>query len=122
MLIEGFYEIIKTEEKENNEFVTSVRFNKDHQIYKAHFPGNPITPGVCIIQILKDIGCIRFSKTLVFDQISNLKFLNVINPLDTTEVDFFVKWIIEEKSIKVNVVVKDSDKVYTKISGFLNEL
>lgn len=122
MLIEGFYQIISTEEKEECEFVASVRLNKDHQVYQAHFPGNPITPGVCTIQILKDIVCLKFNKILVFNQISNVKFLNVINPLETPEIDFIIKFSIVEKSIKINAVVRDGEKIYTKISGFFNEL
>ena len=27
-----------------------------HAIYAAHFPGNPVTPGVCIIQTVKELA------------------------------------------------------------------
>ena len=29
--------------------------NAEHEIYKAHFPGRPITPGVCLLQIAKEL-------------------------------------------------------------------
>ena len=29
--------------------------NAEHTIYQAHFPNEPITPGVCILQILKEL-------------------------------------------------------------------
>ena len=32
-----------------------IRLNPDHEIYRAHFPGNPITPGVCIVQIISEV-------------------------------------------------------------------
>ena len=37
----------------------SIRYNihldASHFIYQAHFPDEPITPGVCIIQIAKEL-------------------------------------------------------------------
>ena len=35
--------------------VYTLRLNPDHVIYKAHFPGEPITPGVCILQIGQEL-------------------------------------------------------------------
>jgi len=32
-----------------------VQLDASHFIYQAHFPGEPITPGVCIIQIAKEL-------------------------------------------------------------------
>lgn len=122
MLIEGFYQAEKIEDNKSNELIYAVHLNKDHKIYAAHFPGNPITPGVCTIQILKDIICEKFNKTLVFNHIVNVKFLNVINPLETPTVNYVIKYSQENESIKVNVVVKNTEKVFTKISGFFNEL
>ena len=37
-----------------------VILNPDHLIYKAHFPGQPVTPGVCILQIIQELNfCIE---------------------------------------------------------------
>lgn len=121
MLIEGFYKIIAQENSEG-EFKTRVLFNKDHEIYKAHFPGNPITPGVCIVQVLKDLVCRKFDKGFIFSPVANIKFLNVVNPEQTPEVDFNVKYSLVEEKVKVNVTVTDSEKTYTKISGFFKPL
>ena len=34
--------------------VCCVRLLSDSIIYKAHFPGEPVTPGVCIMQMAKE--------------------------------------------------------------------
>ncbi len=119
MLLNGFYEIISQTENDG-ELITSVHFNSRHEIYKAHFPGNPITPGVCIVQILKNIVCEKFEKDMVFSPVTNIKFLNVINPEETPEVDFNVKYTLVDEKVKVNVTVADSAKIYTKLSGYFN--
>jgi len=119
MLLNGFFEIISQTENDG-ELITSVHFNSGHEIYKAHFPGNPITPGVCIVEILKNIVCTKFEKDFVFSPVTNIKFLNVINPEDTPDVDFNVKYTLEDEKVKVNVTVTDNEKTFTKLNGYFN--
>ena len=33
-----------------------IRLNPEHEIFRAHFPGQPITPGVCQIQMVTEIS------------------------------------------------------------------
>ena len=55
MLFKGFYNNEKTISSDHNKLITRIKLNKDHDIYNGHFPNNPITPGVIIIQIIKEI-------------------------------------------------------------------
>lgn len=121
MLIKDFYQIVSQVDKDG-ELVSTVLLNKDHEIYKAHFPGNPITPGVCIIEILKAIVCRKYNKDLIFNQVLNIKFLKVINPIEMPEIEYHIKYSQSDLGIKVNVVVKKDQNVYTKISGYFNEV
>ena len=43
--------------KETNGTAVSydLQLDASHVIYQAHFPGEPITPGVCIIQMAKEL-------------------------------------------------------------------
>jgi 3-hydroxyacyl-[acyl-carrier-protein] dehydratase len=54
--------------------------NESHPIYLGHFPGNPVVPGVCQIQMLKEL----VEKTLNYQvnliESDNIKFLKMINP------------------------------------------
>jgi len=121
MLIESFYQIISSKEA-GSELVSNVLLNKDHEIYQAHFPLNPITPGVCIVEILKAIVSEKFDKELMFNQVSNIKFLKVISPLETPEIEYHIKHSQTDLGIKVNVVVKNNESVFTKISGYFKEV
>lgn len=58
----------------------TVRLNKDHDIFKGHFPGNPIMPGVCMIQIIKELTEEVVDKSLFLSVSSNIKFMAIINP------------------------------------------
>ena len=62
-----------------------VRLNADHLIYQAHFPGNPITPGVCIVQMVGELLSERLGRQLSLGRIVNLKFVAPISPLENPD-------------------------------------
>ena len=53
-MTDNLYTTINVEDTENG-FVAEIETNPSHIIYKAHFPGNPITPGVCIIKTAREL-------------------------------------------------------------------
>ncbi|MBZ0328484.1 MAG: 3-hydroxyacyl-ACP dehydratase [Altibacter sp.] len=79
MLIEELYSVIALEQSAEGVKAT-VRLNKDHDIFKGHFPGNPIMPGVCMIQIIKELTEEAIDKKLFLSVSSNIKFMTIINP------------------------------------------
>ena len=91
----------------------------DCVIYKAHFPEQPITPGVCIIQIASELLNELLQTEYKLTTVSNAKFLAVINPLDAAFVTYtFNKLVFDEdtKTVKASVVVGNTDTVFTKLS------
>lgn len=91
----------------------------DCMIYRAHFPEQPITPGVCIIQIASELLTDLYSLKFELSSVSNAKYLAVINPLDTPELTYTFKKIVfddEKPSVKVSVIVSNNDIVFTKLS------
>lgn len=75
-----------------------LHLNGEHVIYQAHFPGEPITPGVCLLQmgleLLEDaVGC-----ALELDGVKNVKFLSVLHP-EGQCVDVRVHHLVQEQDI-----------------------
>ena len=94
-----------------------IELNPEHFIYQAHFPENPITPGVCIIQIIKELFAELMQHKLFLKKIYNVKFLNVINPLKNREVTFSISISSEEEnSYKIGVLVYNNDNKFAKLS------
>lgn len=88
-------------------------------IYRAHFPEQPITPGVCIIQIASELLSQLYSLAFELSSVSNAKYLAVINPQDTPELTYTFKKVVfddENTSVKVSVVVSNGETVFTKLS------
>ena len=99
-------------------FTATVETNPDHPVYQAHFPGNPITPGACIIQFTgtlleHKLNCKPWLKT-----IKNVKFLSSIVPEKGKEVKFLYSHMTKEPTeCKVQVVVADDKPtIFTKMT------
>jgi len=115
-----FFEIKDYHQTEKG-FDYIIELNPEHFIYRAHFPENPITPGVCIIQIIKELLIDRWQHDLFLQKIHNIKFLNVINPLENKEVTFSFSVSSEENTHKIGVMVFHNDKPFAKLSmRFIN--
>lgn len=80
MLLQDFYTVDKIDAITEGKYLASITLNKNHAIFKGHFPGNPVTPGVCMMQIIKEIteSVLKVSLTMV--STSNVKFMALINP------------------------------------------
>ncbi|MDR1602781.1 MAG: glycosyltransferase [Tannerella sp.] len=117
-LIDDFFHILQMHENESG-FVYTIALNKDHFIYRAHFPGNPITPGVCIIQLCKELMEHRLKRPLFVRRALNVKFLSVINPeaCDTLQV-VFSKVATVDDGCKVAVSICRDDTQFARASLF----
>jgi len=100
-----------------------IEFNPEHFIYQAHFPDHPITPGVCIIQIIKELLVEIVQRNLFLKKIDNIKFLNVINPLENREVTFSISLSLnEDDTHKISAVVYHGENRFAKLSMlFINQ-
>ncbi len=89
----------------------------DHYIYSAHFPGRPITPGVCIVQIAKELMEELTAKKLQVSAIKNVKFLSVISPEEQPNINFTITKLVEnEGAYSAQIQVTYGEVSYAKIS------
>ena len=98
----------------------NVALNRNHAIYRAHFPGSPITPGVCIIQVVVECLQNALGRKLYLKQAKNVKFLNTLNPCDASEVNvsFLKVDASSDDACLAKAVVKMAagDTIYAKMS------
>jgi 3-hydroxyacyl-[acyl-carrier-protein] dehydratase len=74
-----FYKITSTRNLDKGWLMTFV-LNPNHRIFKGHFPGNPVLPGVCMVQMVKDILCNLTEKKWFLFEARQIKFLEMIIP------------------------------------------
>ena len=108
---------VTTVDKSEASITCAISLNSEHQIYKAHFPELPITPGVCIIQIGCELLNDALGKNMTLCEVANAKFLAVINPRDNYKIDYTFSKISTENGIcKVTVTVHHNDVTFAKLS------
>ena len=80
MLQGNFYEVQSA--TSNGPAVTAVlSINAGHSIFSGHFPGQPVVPGVCMLQIVKELLENLIESNTRLRKADHLKFLAVINPV-----------------------------------------
>lgn len=80
-------------EKNGNSATYRCRLHPEAPVFKAHFPGFPILPGVLTLKMVVDaINASQFfsTQTLTVQSIGNAKYLAVVNPQETQEVEISV--------------------------------
>ena len=101
----------------------NIILNPDHLIYKAHFPGQPVTPGVCILQMIQELLSEQLGMPLFIRKIKNVKFTNMISPVTDGRISVLFNQVGEEENgIKAQGVVMRPDNqadVFLKFSVFL---
>ena len=116
VLLNDLYTISNSELHEGNA-VFNIRLNSGHFIYQAHFPGQPITPGVCIIQIAKELLEVYLKRDLQISQIRNVKFLSVLSPMNNKDVSYSLTKVCgDEETVTSLIFVTVGESQYAKIS------
>ncbi len=78
MLLNDFFRITDIQVAEK--YAVAIELNAAHDIFKGHFPNNPITPGVCLTQMVKESIEQITNKKLMLVVGANLKFMAILNP------------------------------------------
>ena len=77
-----------------DEIEASYTFRQDESFYMGHFPGNPITPGVILLETMAQIGVVAYgiyltslimsdeemSRYLTFFTDAEVEFSNIVRP------------------------------------------
>ena len=58
----------------------TIRFDGSHPIFAGHFPGQPVVPGACLIQIAEELASMQAGHTVRFTALRNLKFRQPVTP------------------------------------------
>lgn len=96
-----------------------LRIHPEWPIYKAHFPGHPITPGVCIVQMVQELLQRALRRDVTLRKAKNVKYLAIISPEEVSELTVSFTKIEEQPdgSLKVQAQVAAGETIYTKMSA-----
>ena len=110
---------------DDEQIVGAYRFREDEYFYRGHFPGNPITPGVILIETMAQVGVVAFGIYLLsrqkntrpsqmdmplslFSLADGVEFRNIVLPGERVIIKG-EKIYFRKKIIKAKVIIERED-------------
>jgi 3-hydroxyacyl-[acyl-carrier-protein] dehydratase len=113
-LLDAMYSIVSAEGQQ-----LRLQLHPEHEIYQAHFPGNPITPGVCQVQIVAELAGRQLQRHLTLHKVVNLKFTAPVSPVETPLIDVTLTSLSEAEDcvkVKGTIAAAGTGTLMTKFS------
>lgn len=117
ILLNDFF-TINDKVSSETEIWAELRINANHKIFEGHFPNQPVMPGVCMMQMIKEILELVIAKETNLVQAADMKFLAVINPLENNLIHASIKYAADEAGA-INIVASlfKDELVHFKFKG-----
>lgn len=119
LLKDKFYKILK-EEKDGLNGKYTVTILPDCNVYDGHFPGDPVCPGVCNIETIKECAMTLLGKDLRIKAIKQCRLTAIATPTVCPEVVITLNVTAKEDNTYIVVAnIADSKQSYMDFKGTL---
>jgi 3-hydroxyacyl-[acyl-carrier-protein] dehydratase len=113
MLLNDFYHII--DKQQIQEVPVKVQFtielNSGHPIFDGHFPGNPVVPGVCLTEIIRELTGHIYGQSLDLVAANYIKFISLVKPSEYPRI-----------SIEIKINQQDSPEIQAESTIFADNI
>ena len=117
-MLQGDFYTVSNIVIDGNALKALLNLSVSHSIFAGHFPGHPVLPGVCMMQMVKEMLELQIERETKLEKASTMKFLNMINPEVNSNVSIDVKHsIAEDGKINVDAQLYGEAKVFFKFKG-----
>lgn len=107
---------------EEHDNAVKIQLRAESVIFKAHFPENPITPGVCQVGIVEELAEKLCGEKLSLREVKTLKYTDILRPSTENVEVKFDKLEAEGDVVAAKGTVASGGQVFTKFSLiFANE-
>ena len=122
MLVKELYTIQSVDHIEGT-IVGRITLNPAHDIYKGHFPHQPVLPGVCMMQIVAELTQkgLNSEKAIKIKRAGQAKFLIPIIPDKNPQLTVTIKVKDSDtEEIKVTALISEGEQIFFKFKGTLS--
>ena len=102
---------------DSNLATSTLKLNAGHRIFEGHFPGNPVVPGVCMMQMVKEVLEHIIAAKTRLARAADMKFLAIINPAENGVVELELKFTVEDNQIKAEAKIYNAATIFFKFKG-----
>jgi len=98
-----------------------VMINIHHPLYKGHFPKQAVTPGVALVEIIRNVLSSVLNKKLMLASAKEIKFLSPILPSQINQLDLNIEYFDTDDKIAANCILSEEDRIFAKLKGEFSE-
>lgn len=120
MLRDKLYTIVSLTTS-GGKIVAELQLDKSNGIFKGHFPGQPVLPGACMLQILKEVLEAALDKKIRLKKADQMKFLSIIDPSANALLQLNAGYSVTGEDVVLNATMSNGNGACFKFKGvFLN--
>ncbi len=119
MLLNDLYSIQSLSESEN-QILASVLLRPDHPIFLGHFPGQPVLPGVCMMEMITEIFGEQLKDTFRITGAPLVKFLHMIDPGKNPLISLEIKYQQDKEQVSANGKIYFGSAIFMKFQFILS--
>ncbi len=118
MLIGNLFNIIEKNEIAEGEYIISFNCNALHKIFEGHFPTEPILPGVCMVQFVRESLELIYKKKQKLISSKTVKFIHIIDPRIEQKLNLELKIISSENNCyEIRSIIKNENTIFFQMRG-----
>lgn len=118
MLLENkYYKVLRARKDSEEKAVYHIAILPDCSVYEGHFPGNPVCPGVCNIQTIKECTSLLVGKELRILSIKQCLLTAIATPMVCPEVDVEVEVSESGGKYSIIAIISDEKRQYMTFKG-----
>lgn len=118
MLIENYYQINNIV-KEEGKAIFHISLNPECKVYEGHFPGEPVSPGVCNIQMVKECAEQVVGKSLLLNNLQQCRLTTLVTPLAHPQVDVTIALEEKDDAYKLKATLGKGEDIYFDLKAEL---
>ncbi len=114
----NYYKVLSTIEEEGAT-TFEIELLPDCDVYKGHFPGNPVSPGACNMQMIKELTEKVTRQPLHIASIKQCRLTAIASPQATPRLKVTIGLISSASGFTTTASITAGDTVYITFKGEL---
>ena len=116
MTPENYFKTISHSERDGRH-IFEIEIDGQHDVFKGHFPGNPISPGVCNVGIIEACAESVTGGPIMLDNVKQCKFTNMIRPDENCRYEVNVAVDMAGDAVKIVASIEHRGKTYVTLKA-----
>jgi 3-hydroxyacyl-[acyl-carrier-protein] dehydratase len=113
LLLNNLYTIQSLSESDN-QMEATINLLADHAIFSGHFPGQPVLPGVCMMEMVAEVMGVYLKSSFRISGGPLIKFLRMIDPRINPLIHLEIKYHSSSQTTLVTGRIFSGSDVFMK--------